>query len=495
IGSRDLPFSKMLAEGREVMINKYSMVQPGEMIAGFPHIEQLLGVPFIIKGEPLAALCVMNCTKGIYNEHDKFFLENIATVGCTALSNTRTLRLLTDTGQHLDEAYNELNLVYMDLQSHAVIVDQVQEISRKIHSQTDLEQIFQELVGNVIHLLACEFCLVCFKAKGSVSYSIHSNNKLLRSRLNERKNKLHELKPFNRCFKEKQSLVDNDPSPGEKKLLKDCGLNLINCVFAPLVMNEKMIGFMAGFNKRNKGCFSDTDKYLIQSLGSAAVTVIMNSDLIRELKQLFEKSIAVLANSIEARDAYTRGHTDRVTSYTISIARQLGWDNKKLEQAYIGTTLHDIGKIGIPDAVLNKPSRLSEDEFAMMKKHVMIGVNILKDIGELKQMMGFIHHHHERYDGFGYPEGLSGEKISLEGRIVAVADSFDAMTSTRPYRQAMSIEQAVEELERCSGTQFDPEIVKTFIRLLESGALDKVLKNARQGEPAMQPAREPTHAR
>ena len=186
-----------------------------------------------------------------------------------------------------------------------------------------------------------------------------------------------------------------------------------------------------------------------------------------------DDSVKALANAIEARDYYTRGHTDRVTSYTVKMARNLGWIDNDISHAQIGMLLHDIGKIGIPDAILNKPSKLTFEEYGMMKKHVDIGAMIIRDIPKLQGVQDYILCHHERFDGKGYPRGLVGTEIPLGGRIGAVADSFDAMTSKRVYKESRSVEESILELRKCSGSQFDPDIVDLFVEMLLSGDLNE----------------------
>ena len=183
------------------------------------------------------------------------------------------------------------------------------------------------------------------------------------------------------------------------------------------------------------------------------------------------KNIEFMAKAVEARDNYTSGHVGRVTAYIMVIATKLGWNQKKLEQVYLGSLLHDIGKIGISDTILNKPGPLTDEEFELVKTHVMIGVNMLKGMPRLDEFIAYVRCHHERYDGMGYPNGLKGKEIPIEGRIACVADSFDTMTTDRPYRKALSMGAAFAELERCSGTQFDSDIVEIFLSMFQSRSI------------------------
>jgi len=175
--------------------------------------------------------------------------------------------------------------------------------------------------------------------------------------------------------------------------------------------------------------------------------------------------LSVLSRAIEARDEYTRGHSARVTAIADAIARRLGWDDERLDLLQLGGPLHDVGKLAIPDDVLRKPGRLDDDELAQIREHPRLGARILLRLAAFRGALPYVLYHHERWDGTGYPTGRAGEQIPLEARVLAVADAFDAMTSDRPYRPALSREEALAEVERCSGTQFDPEIVRIFLDL------------------------------
>ena len=175
--------------------------------------------------------------------------------------------------------------------------------------------------------------------------------------------------------------------------------------------------------------------------------------------------LSTLSRAIEARDPYTRGHSARVTALAESIALRLGWSEERLALLHVGGPLHDIGKLAISDEVLSKPGRLDEDELAQIREHPKLGARLLLRVAPFRQALPYVLYHHERWDGAGYPSGRSGEEIPLEARVLAVADAFDAMTSDRPYRHALSRDEALAEVERCSGTQFDPEIVRVFLEL------------------------------
>lgn len=188
----------------------------------------------------------------------------------------------------------------------------------------------------------------------------------------------------------------------------------------------------------------------------------------QELERAYLDTIGILRQTVEAKDPYTRGHSDRVSEYSVLIGKKLGLDENTLHILKIGGLFHDIGKIGIPDSILLKESKLSDEEYSQIKNHPMIGVHMLGDAAIFTDILPIVKHHHERYDGRGYPSQLVGDDIPYVARIAAVADTFDAMTSKRSYRDSLPIDVVRAEIERCSGTQFDPNIAKVFLDIMDN---------------------------
>jgi len=185
-----------------------------------------------------------------------------------------------------------------------------------------------------------------------------------------------------------------------------------------------------------------------------------------QLESLTLEAITTIAATIDAKDSYTKGHSDRVAEYSVRIGKKLGLSESELTDIQTMGLLHDIGKIGIPDQILCKSSRLEDEEFAIMKTHTSIGANILASIQSIPGIANGAKYHHERYDGKGYPEGKHGTDIPLEGRIIAVADAYDAMTSNRVYRKHLSMETVISELERGKGSQFDPQLADIMLEII-----------------------------
>lgn len=197
--------------------------------------------------------------------------------------------------------------------------------------------------------------------------------------------------------------------------------------------------------------------------------------LYMDMRHVYMETIQALTNAMEAKDAYTRGHADRVGKYAVKLAKALNLSDKKIENIKNAAILHDIGKIGIDDQILKKPDKLTDEEYKKIKQHPSIGAEILKGVNFFKEVTNIVKYHHERYDGKGYPDGLKENEIPTEAAILAIADVYDAMTSDRPYRKALSKEVALGEIEKNAGTQFNPEFAKVFV---------KVMRNEEKGDAA-----------
>lgn len=243
----------------------------------------------------------------------------------------------------------------------------------------------------------------------------------------------------------------------------------ILCV--PLLIKDKIIGVVEAINKIDGEGFSQDDLELLQAMANYEAVAIENARLYTDLKDLFFNSIKALVTTIEAKDPYTYGHSERVMKYSQAIAQKINLNNDEKENIKLAGLLHDIGKIGIDETILRKPGRLTDEEFEEVKKHPEIGAQIIKPIKQLQHIIPGIWQHHERYDGDGYPNKLKGEDISILGRILAVADTFDAMTSDRPYRKGLPHQRALDEIKEHSHTQFDPKVADAFLQAYENGLI------------------------
>ncbi|MDZ4857500.1 MAG: HD domain-containing protein [Candidatus Hydrogenedentes bacterium] len=253
--------------------------------------------------------------------------------------------------------------------------------------------------------------------------------------------------------------------------------NITSAMCVPLTHQKHRLGVIYVDTRGTRNAFHQSDLELMVALAGPAAIAIRNAQYLAKLHKSYQDTLIALANSIELRDHYTVGHTWRVTNFALEIARELGWNEEKLRECEMGGVLHDIGKISVDDAVLRKPGHLTEDEFAKMKVHPEKGARLLQDIEFLAPCIPYALYHHERFDGRGYPFGLSGTEIPIEGRLLAVADTFDAMTSNRPYRKGLDPNFAISELEKGKGTQFDPDVVDAMVRCYKAGKIDRLLQD------------------
>ncbi|MBI4866135.1 MAG: GAF domain-containing protein [Candidatus Wallbacteria bacterium] len=236
---------------------------------------------------------------------------------------------------------------------------------------------------------------------------------------------------------------------------------------APVINKDRVLGVLNFERSLDRSRpFTSDDLRFLSTLSSHCGIAIENARLYQNLVTSYFETIRSLANALESKDAYTHGHSRRVAKDSVRIAQKMKLPTKRVEMIRHGALLHDIGKIGIRDSILLKPGALTEEEIAIIRKHPLLGANMIQSIEFLKDVTEIIRHHHERLDGRGFPYGLSGEKIPLGARIVCVADAFDAMVTTRPYRKGMSYQRGIAELARNKGTQFDPAVVDAFVDLL-----------------------------
>ena len=243
--------------------------------------------------------------------------------------------------------------------------------------------------------------------------------------------------------------------------------NIDQLVIVPMSEGNRIFGWLAIFNHRDSLEFGTVEASLLNSVASMLGIQLSNRDLYRQQSEFLASVVRALVSAIDAKDPYTSGHSDRVARTAVRLGKELGCDAELLHTLYMAGLLHDIGKIGIDDAVLRKPGALTEAEFEHIKQHPELGYRILADIEQLADVLPAVLHHHEQWDGRGYPFKLPGEQIPLIARILAVADAFDAMTSDRPYRPGMSVEKVDDIFARGAAKQWDPEVIAAFFKAHE----------------------------
>jgi response regulator RpfG family c-di-GMP phosphodiesterase len=290
--------------------------------------------------------------------------------------------------------------------------------------------------------------------------------------------------PNQRSLSEKDPIIDSIIKTGQPQILDESNIrqmlsseakriDIKSAISHPLLAKGKVIGVLNLIRSQRANPFTKGQLQSLSIIASEAASAIENSKLYENLKESYLETLTALANAVEARDTYTRGHTERVWYIAEFLAGQMGWEEERMWEVKMGGILHDIGKIGVPDAILNKPGKLTLEEFEIMKLHPKQGVKILEGISFLAPALPYVLYHHERYDGQGYPEGLAKEDIPIQGRLMAVVDTFDAISSDRPYRKSKGFEKALEEIKENTGTQFDLPIVEVLLDAWNKGLIDK----------------------
>ncbi|MDP1809137.1 MAG: GAF domain-containing protein, partial [Actinomycetota bacterium] len=260
-------------------------------------------------------------------------------------------------------------------------------------------------------------------------------------------------------------------------------------ISVPMIVEDKLVGVLNINRKKHRAEFSEENLTIMNAFAAQAAEAITKAGHYREIEKLslqndtqFREFIKALSKMVDAKDPYTFGHSEVVTRFSVEVAAELGLSDEETRSIEIGGRLHDMGKIGVSENILNKPGKLTKEEFASVRRHPEIAADILKDTESLKDIRDLILYHHEHYDGTGYPAGLMGDEIPLGGRILAVADAYDTMMSQRAYREPMSKEAAVAELLRCRGSQFDPRIVDCFLKVISRHNL-RLVKNSIYHQP------------
>jgi HD-GYP domain-containing protein (c-di-GMP phosphodiesterase class II) len=242
-------------------------------------------------------------------------------------------------------------------------------------------------------------------------------------------------------------------------------------LIVPLISRGKVIGVLAADRANHHEPITQEDLDALAGFGNHVAVALENSRLYQSLEQASLDAIQALAKAVEAKDPYTHGHSERVADYSVRLATVIGITEKQSLNLKLACMIHDIGKIGITEKILLKPGRLDHDEQDAIKHHPVIGEAIIRPLKGLSDIARIIRSHHERYDGLGYPDRIRGEEIPLEARIMAIADSYDAMTTTRPYRVPLPEGAVIRELVENRGKQFDPYLVDSFLKLLEANAI------------------------
>ena len=352
------------------------------------------------------------------------------------------------------------------------------EVSKEIISEIDSKRLFKSIVKIAVRETHADRAFLCLIDEATGNISMEENYGISPDFLRNFQERYGD-KIMKRIVKEKKSLLitpeGNLPAGfDEIAIIEDMFLS----IYMPLTIRGKCIGIIYLDRIGSEHPFTPSEVEFVSVLSGQAAAAIENARLYEKIEQSYLSMIVTLSGVVEARDLYTDKHMKDIAEYSVEIARKLNLCDNDIENIRKAALLHDLGKICVPDHILMKPDKLSDEEMDVIRMHPLNGAKILDSIEPIKDTREIIKHHHECFDGSGYPDGLKGETIPLGARIIAVADAFGAMTTTRPYRNALSVDEAVNELKKFSGTQFDPKIVEIFISLLrELGILDNPVEN------------------
>ncbi|MFP4497353.1 MAG: GAF domain-containing protein [Vulcanimicrobiota bacterium] len=415
------------------------------------HLQSSMSVPLKSKGEVIGVLNIGgNRNNGNFTTEDLDLLQALGANAAAAIANAR---------------------LYNQVQGKVRELSALFELGKIMVSTLDRKEVLTKVLANAIRLLHAEDGSLMLLDQEREILEIEVAHGLPESVVKETRIPLGEGIAGKVALEGKPRLLKKGIKDAESKTDVKA-VEIPSALSVPLRFHTKIIGVLnvkgkKAYDPTSGDNFTKSDLDILTMLASQAAIAIENAELHKSLEDLFVNSIKALANAIEARDPYTRGHSERVTEYSIKIANYMNLPNDEIKKIRYAALLHDIGKINIKEEILNKPGRLTDEEFQIMHNHPTLGVKIMEPVKEFKDILPYMYHHHERYGAGGYPDGVHGEQIPLPARILAVADSFDAMTTDRPYRNALPLQVALNELIKNSGTQFDPRVVKVFMEIIE----------------------------
>ncbi len=345
----------------------------------------------------------------------------------------------------------------------------IQELGKAINSSLDLDSVLNYFIDMTTRITEADCASLMLYDDSTNELYVEVHRGFDNDSINDFRLKLGEGIAGKAAATHKPIRLDDTGTSKDYQDFGQLSARNLTLMSAPLVNKDNLIGVINCERKKDKkGPFTSDNLDLLETLASQASIAIENARLYHNLLNVYLETIRSLAAAIDAKDSYTHGHSRRVTDLSVGIALEMNLPKSEVDTIRHASLLHDVGKIGISEKILLKPGRLTDDEFETIKSHPYIGAGILNSIEFLHSVCEIIKHHHERYDGKGYPDKLAGEEIPLGARIICVADSFDAITSCRPYRKPLTFDEATEEVKRCSGTQFDPEVAAAFVRLRTS---------------------------
>ena len=408
-------------------------------------IKSYLVLPLFIKGQIKGLLNVSSTTETGFSEDNMRTLSTFASQVAIAIENSRSYELM-------ERKVKEMSMLF--------------EVSRTITSTLDLDKVLELIVSISAQLIDAKVAFLRLLDEDTHELVIKASYGVTDHYFKTQRIKIDEG-ISGQAIKKREpvtvfNIAEND-TVKDKNYIKSLGL--VSIIAVPLIIKGHGRGvILCFFNKYHY--FSQSEITLLQTLASHASIAIENARLYGDMQKNYTSTITALSAAIDAKDHYTHGHSKNVMEYSVAIAKELKLSKEEIETIRFAGLLHDIGKIGIPEVILQKKGSLTDDEFSMISSHPKLGLTIMNEVDFLKKIAPLTYHHHEKYDGTGYPDKLRGEDIPLGARIINLSDSFDVMTTARVYKTALSFEQALKEVDKCSGTQFDPKVVEAFKRVV-----------------------------
>ncbi len=446
---------RVFATGEPVLVNDLAGEDDARVLQSAPVVRSSLCFPIRNNEEVLGVISASNKISGEpFTPRDLTLMETLAQQASIAIKNAR---------------------LYQDLNRKILELNTLHEVGKSMSMVLDLERLLEmiiDMTSRVMGGVKTSSLILMDEESGQLQVKVHKGIKPDAP-----------LKPIavgegiaGKVFQKGEPMVINNRA--EESPDGD-GVNRSSlCV--PLKVKDHPIGVLSVSDKLSGESFDENDLSMLMTLASQIAITVNNAQLYEDLEASYLSAVRALANSLDAKDAYTRGHSERVALYSLEIGRVMNLDPEHLKTLHIGALLHDIGKIGISETIIQKTTRLTEDEYQLIKTHPVRGASIIEPAKFLKEKVPLIKYHHERFDGKGYPEGLKGEAIPLLARIICVADSYDAMTSKRAYRDTLDKDAATQELLKCSGTQFDPKVVAAFLEVIADEAKMQAIERYRE---------------
>ncbi len=450
--TRDMPIAEQILKGETVIIDDTinSPLFPRE-IAETLAIRTTMGIPILGSTGVLGFIDAERI--GIprpFGEKEEKFLRGVAHQLAVGLDNVRLYKEMRDKTIELTQRVETLRVM--------------NEIDKSILASSDAREVLETVAQMVVSLIPCDRVTVGLVAQGreGFEYKAGFGTQVAKGTFVPfTDTSAAEVVRTGRVQYTHDLSTEGEPLKVERILLEE---GYHSHVRFPLFVKGETIGVLS-VGSRQVAAFHPDQVATLEKLAAQIAVALENARLVTEMKELFFGIVGALSTALDAKSPWTAGHSQRVTQYSLAIAKEMGIGEKNLKDLELAGLLHDVGKIGTYDIILEKPGRLTEEELRTMRMHPLKGAEILGSIKYMTEITPAIRHHHEFYNGEGYPEGLKGEAIPLISRILAVADTVDAMGADRPYRRGRSREEIIAELQRCSGSQFDPKVVEAFLNI------------------------------